>query len=105
MLIMDDSIEICAGCGKMPRMTDKMSGTFTCPRCGGSQTMLVTTEKYEETALALDQKFHKGMMVKNIQEASKEPIKMNVKSKAKISSAKKSSPKKSPAKKTSKKKK
>ena len=86
---MDESIEICSGCGKMPRMTDKMSGTFTCPRCGGTQTMLVTTEKYEETALQLDQRFHQGMMQKNIQEVSKQPIKMRSKKKAKPSKVKK----------------
>ncbi|MBI5227256.1 hypothetical protein HY988_01590 [Candidatus Micrarchaeota archaeon] len=94
---MDESIEICAGCGKMPRMVDKMSGDFTCPRCGGKQTMLVNADNYEKTATELDQRFHQGMMQKNIDEVSTEPLKIKViktkKPGSKAGKTKKSSPK------------
>ena len=71
---MEDTIEICAGCGKMPRPVDRMQGFFICSRCGNRSTVMVTAEDYERIAMDLDQKFHEKIMKYKAAEAKKEPV-------------------------------
>lgn len=108
---MEDTIEICAGCGKMPRPVDRTEGFFICSRCGNRSTVMVTAEDYERVAMDLDQKFHEKIMKYKADEAKKEPAMEfggnpgpGRKKPTKSKKAKKPSKKKAPAKKTAKKK-
>jgi len=71
---MEDTIEICAGCGKMPRAVDRMNGYFLCSRCGCRATIHVTTDDYERIAADLDQKFHEKILSKKAQAVANEPL-------------------------------
>lgn len=108
---MEDTIEICSGCGKMPRPIDSIGGSFVCSRCGNRSTMFVTGTDYERIVIELDEKFHQALQNKKIQEASKVPIKFKTpKTKKKPSKPKKTAKvkkgtKKKPKKSTKKKKK
>lgn len=68
---MEDTIEICSGCGKMPRAIDKMEGYFICSRCGCRSTVMVSADDYERTAMDLDQKFHEKMIQTKTAEVKK----------------------------------
>jgi hypothetical protein len=96
---MEDAIEICSGCGKMPRSIDTIEGRFVCTRCGNIHTMQVKSDDYEKIATELDSKFHANVMKQKLASVISEPI---VKVKAR---AKKRVTKKKPAKKTKKRKK
>jgi RNA polymerase primary sigma factor len=71
---MEDTIQVCSGCGKMPRPIDRMEGYFICSRCGSRDTMHVKSDDYELVVTDLDAKFHQGVMKQKAVEASKEPI-------------------------------
>ncbi|MBU0591765.1 hypothetical protein KKF81_06845 [Candidatus Micrarchaeota archaeon] len=64
---MEDTIEICAGCGKMPRPLDRMNGYFLCSRCGCRATINVTADDYERVVTDLDSKFH-NKVIKSVDE-------------------------------------
>jgi len=59
---MEDTIEVCTGCGKMPRQMDYTQGFFLCSRCGGRSTMYVNSDEYEKVVSELDARFHAGLM-------------------------------------------
>jgi DNA-directed RNA polymerase subunit RPC12/RpoP len=92
---MEDTIEICAGCGKMPRAIDRETGSFVCSRCGNRTVMQVTADDYEKVASELDRKFHEAILMQRAAAVSKEPIKP---AKPKKSAAKKAPAKKAPKK-------
>jgi hypothetical protein len=71
---MEDTIEVCSGCGKMPRAIDRMKGYFLCTRCGCRATIHVTSEDYERVVTELDQKFHQKIMKAKVAEVAKEPL-------------------------------
>ncbi len=71
---MEDTIEICAGCGKMPRSIDYRDGYFVCSRCGNRATIQVTADEYESVVISLDERFHKKIMRIRHELASKEPV-------------------------------
>ncbi|VVC02474.1 Uncharacterised protein [Candidatus Bilamarchaeum dharawalense] len=71
---MDDTIEVCSGCGKMPRALDSAGGSFVCSRCSNRSTMFVTASDYEKVVTELDQSFHQNLQAKKIQEAAKSPL-------------------------------
>jgi hypothetical protein len=71
---MEDTIEICSGCGKLPRPIDFLNGQFLCSRCGSAKSQMVHTDHYEETATALDAKFHRGIIESRIALFKKEGI-------------------------------
>ncbi|HSB47469.1 MAG TPA: hypothetical protein VLD37_05625 [Candidatus Bilamarchaeum sp.] len=73
---MEDTIEICAGCGKMPRAIDRMQGTFICSRCSGSSTINVKADDYERVAQDLDMKFHSNTQKQRIEAAASHPVEM-----------------------------
>lgn len=88
---MEDAIEICSGCGKMPRAIDRMSGDFLCSRCGNRITLHVNADNYEKTATELDQKFHMVTQKQRIESAASSPVEMRktAKKNAKVAKAKK----------------
>jgi hypothetical protein len=88
---MEDTIDVCSGCGKMPRPVDRVQGSFTCSRCGNHTTIPVTAEEYEKVVTELDRKFHEALLKRKSAEVAKEPL-FPVKSKAKP--RKKAAPKK-----------
>lgn len=92
---MEDTIEICSGCGKMPRAMDALSGAFVCSRCGNTSKMSVKADDYEKVASELDQKFHSKAQKVRIEAAADHPVDMG-------KPARKAAPKKSPPKKASK---
>jgi len=59
---MEDTIEICSGCGKMPRRIDFSEGYYSCSRCHSRATIKVGTNDYERVASELDRHFHERMM-------------------------------------------
>jgi hypothetical protein len=71
---MEDTIEICSGCGKMPRAIDNTGGQFLCSRCGNRATMHVTADDYEKVVTDLDQRFHHNIQKKRIEEAASVPL-------------------------------
>jgi hypothetical protein len=97
---MDDTIEVCSGCGKMPRVIDQMTGSFICSRCGNRTTMQVNADNYEKVASELDAKFHAMILKQKAAAVAHEPLVAAKPKKA----AKKAAPKKAPAKKAAKKK-
>lgn len=92
---MDDTIEICSGCGKMPRSIDTSSGYFLCTRCGNRATTHVTAQDYEKVVTELDQRFHTALLSQRHEAAKQEPIKLEKKKTAKAKTAKKTPKKKS----------
>jgi Asp/Glu/hydantoin racemase len=94
---MEDAIEICSGCGKMPRVIDNLSGQFICSRCGNRVTMHVNTDNYENVVTELDRKFHMATQKQRIESAASAPVEMKKSAKKSAKSARK------PAKKTAKK--
>ncbi len=80
---MEDTIEICSGCGKMPRAIDHASGSFSCSRCGSRMTTRVHADDYERVAMELDQKFHQLIQKKRVEEAAGSPVEMRPSPKAK----------------------
>ncbi len=79
---MEDTIEICSGCGKMPRAIDQAGGSFTCSRCGSRSTTQVHADDYEKVALELDQKFHRGIQKQRVEAAASSPVETRPKPKA-----------------------
>jgi len=88
---MEDTIEICAGCGKLPRPIDYLNGLFLCSRCGNNKIIMVHSEDYEKTAMKLDEKFHKKIIETRIafvkeednpKKSKKKPAKKMAKKKA-----------------------
>ena len=57
--MVEDLLEICARCGKMPRSIDFDIGTgeFRCTRCGNSELMVVSSSDYERVVAELEDKF------------------------------------------------
>ncbi|MBU0533114.1 hypothetical protein KKB44_06495 [Candidatus Micrarchaeota archaeon] len=110
---MEDTIEICSGCGKMPRPIDRMQGYFICSRCGNRSTIMVTADDYERIAMELDQKFHETILRSKAAAIKEEPAipfdnpgkKSKKKKPAKKVAKKKTTKKKTTKKKTVKKKK
>ncbi len=94
---MEDTIEICSGCGKMPRAIDHASGSFMCSRCGSKTTTSVHADDYERVAMELDQRFHSTIQKQRVEAAASSPVEMKApaKEKPKKNTAKKpKSPKK-----------
>jgi len=54
---MEDTIEVCSKCGKMPRAIDQASGFFRCTRCGNSELMPVRADDYERIVTELDRNY------------------------------------------------
>jgi len=71
---MEDTIEICSGCGKIPRIMDRSSGFFICSRCNNRSTIYVKTDEYEKTVTELDRQFHENLLRKKHDEIKSEPI-------------------------------
>jgi hypothetical protein len=71
---MEDTIEICSGCGKMPRAIDHLSGSFICSRCGNRTTMHVNADNYEKVASELDTRFHQGIQKARVEAAASSPV-------------------------------
>lgn len=99
---MEDTIEICSGCGKMPRSIDNADGIFVCSRCGNRTTMHVSGDNYEKVVTELDSKFHERIMKSKMAAVAKEPVAVRPKKAARAKPAKKTAAKK-PAKKAAKK--
>lgn len=98
---MEDTIEVCAGCGKMPRAIDQEAGFFVCSRCGNRTTLHVTADNYEHVVSDLDRRFHENIIRQKAAAVPREPIPVK-KSAAKAAAKKAAKPaaKKKPAKKT-----
>ena len=97
---MEDTIEICSGCGKMPRAMDAMSGSFVCSRCGNSSKVSVKADDYERIASELDRKFHAQTQKTRIEAAADHPVELSPRrppAARKKAPAKKASPKKTKA--------
>jgi hypothetical protein len=100
---MENAIEICSGCGKMPRSIDTTGGQFVCIRCGNRSTIQVTTDDYEKVVTELDAKFHAHMQKQNLASARSEPIVLK-KEAVRRKSLKRAAPKKATTRKATKKK-
>lgn len=102
---MEDTLDICAGCGKMPRAMDRLQGSFVCSRCNGVSILSVKADEYERTAQELDQRFHSNAQKQRIEAAASHPVEMKprgARSGAKKAAKPKAAPRKSPSKKAAK---
>ena len=90
---MEDTIEICSGCGKMPRALDNLEGHFICSRCGNRQTMHVSGDNYEKVVTELDGKFHQAAQRKRIEAAASAPVELKKQGKSHKPSKKKAAAK------------
>ncbi|MBD3210768.1 hypothetical protein GF318_05285 [Candidatus Micrarchaeota archaeon] len=90
---MEDTIEICSGCGKMPRPIDRLQGFFVCSRCGNRSTVTVNTDDYERVAMELDQKFHEKLLKFKATQVKKEEKPVVPKNPGKKKTAKKTTKK------------
>ena len=70
---MDDSIEVCSRCGKMPRAIDLANGSFICSRCSNSQLIAVKGDDYEKIVTELDRNFKSTTAAKRLEEAKELP--------------------------------
>jgi hypothetical protein len=106
---MEDTIEICSKCGKMPRAIDQASGFFNCTRCGNNQLMSVKADDYETVATELDRDYQERVALMRRETVEKEMPIENPKKKSsrtkKSVSKKKTVKKKAAAKKSTTKKK
>jgi len=65
--MVEDMIEVCSKCGKMPRGIDLVSGSFRCTRCGNTTITPVSTDDYEKIVMELDQRYHAEMTKKRLE--------------------------------------
>jgi DNA-directed RNA polymerase subunit RPC12/RpoP len=106
MSLMEDTIEVCSKCGKMPRAIEQESGLFACSRCGNNELVSLKTDEYERVVTELDRNYQEHVSKKRIETVAKEmPISNPGKAKKTKSTSKKTTSKKPKAKKTGKKKK
>ena len=111
---MESSLEICNGCGKVPRCLDLSLGSFSCSRCGHKQTISVNSDEYERVIFNLERSFHEALIRKRLDSVMSSPAyalpkrarksKSTSRSGSKIISSKKKLPKKNNALKSSSKK-
>jgi len=66
---MEDSIDVCSKCGKMPRAIDMANGSFRCSRCGNNQIIPVKGDDYEKVVIELDRRFQEMNAARRIEEA------------------------------------
>ncbi|MBI5223125.1 hypothetical protein HY990_01755 [Candidatus Micrarchaeota archaeon] len=54
----EDTIEVCGGCGKLPRQSEHdYLGIFSCPRCGHNSKLILSSSIYHETVSGLEARF------------------------------------------------
>ncbi len=72
--MVDDIIEVCSRCGKVPRSIDFDPGTgqFHCSRCGNAELRMVNSEDFEEIISALEDRFTKEAIKAKSAEAGME---------------------------------
>jgi len=70
---MEDSIDVCSKCGKMPRAIDMANGSFRCSRCGNNQIIPVKGDDYEKVVIELDRGFQEMNAARRIAEAKELP--------------------------------
>jgi len=70
---MEDSIDVCSKCGKMPRAIDMANGSFRCSRCGNNQIIPVKGDDYEKVVIELDRRFQEMNAARRIEEAKELP--------------------------------
>ncbi len=62
-----DEIFVCAGCGKLPKLSEHSSeGTFSCSRCGQVQKLSVSSDDYSQTTQNLESNFFKNILEKRL---------------------------------------
>jgi DNA-directed RNA polymerase subunit RPC12/RpoP len=97
---MEDTIEVCSKCGKMPRALDQESGYFVCTRCGNNQLMAVKSDDYERIVTELDANYQERVAQARLEVVEKEmPIENPKKKTSRKTATKKKTSKKAPAKK------
>ena len=70
---MESSLEICNGCGKVPRSLDLSLGSFSCSRCGHKQTISVSSDEYERVIFNLERSFHEALIRKRLDSVMSSP--------------------------------
>lgn len=95
---MEDTIQVCSKCGKMPRVIEQELGFFICSRCGNKELVSLKTEEYERVVIELDRNYQDSVSKQRIETVTKEmPIGSSLKTKKALpASGKKSASKKKP---------
>lgn len=97
---MEDTIEVCSKCGKMPRAIDLVNGFFRCTRCSNNQLMAVSGDDYEKVVTELDARYQERVAQKRLEIVEKEmPIEPPKPTRKKAASKKKATKKKTAKKK------
>lgn len=100
-----NDIWICAGCGKLPKISEhNPEGIFSCSRCGRLEKVYVSSSDYAQTSANLESSFFKTILEKRLSGVERVILsaqidelpktKLNSSSKTKKKSAKKSVSKK-----------
>ncbi len=74
---MEDTIEICGGCGKMPRDTELSCGNFSCTRCGYDKMMLVNSDEFDRIIAELDRRFTEEVFRKRVEDVLNTEVVLN----------------------------
>lgn len=69
---MEDTIEVCARCGKMPRMVEQEKGFFVCSRCGNKELISLKADEYERVVAELDRNYQEALSKQRIEVVAKE---------------------------------
>ena len=71
---MEDTIDVCSRCGKMPRSIDLINGFFSCSRCGNNQLIAVKGDAYERVVTELDRKYQENLSKTRLESVEKNPV-------------------------------
>lgn len=103
--IVQDEIWICAGCGKLPKISEHADdGTFSCSRCGKLEKVYVSSSDYSQTSANLESNFFKTILEKRLSGVERVILSAQISELPKLSSKPSSKNKKSSNKKISSKK-
>lgn len=64
---LQNEIWVCAGCGKLPKISEHNDeGIFSCSRCGKLEKVYVSSSDYAQTTANLESSFFKSILEKRL---------------------------------------
>jgi hypothetical protein len=70
----EDVIEVCGGCGKLPREGELQNGNFSCTRCGHAKLLQVTSAEFDLIVPELDRTFLQSMIKRKMDDVFSLPL-------------------------------
>jgi len=87
--MVDDVLEVCSKCGKMPRGIDLVNGSFRCSRCGNTSITALSNDDYERVVIELDKKYQAEISKKRLETIEKVTVQVLTGKESKKSGSKK----------------